>query len=46
VRADCSVNPSDSTCGGNSSAIPSENVRMANLYNDTIVSFAQLSSNE
>lgn len=44
VRADCSVNPSDPTCGGNASAIPAENMRMANLYNDTTVRGAQLLS--
>ncbi|KAK9772777.1 hypothetical protein AB5N19_03209 [Seiridium cardinale] len=34
VRADCTTNPSDPTCGGNASAIPSESIRMANVYSD------------
>ena len=44
VRADCSINPSDPTCGGNASAIPSQNMRMANLYNDTTVGVLELFS--
>lgn len=42
VRADCSTNPSDPTCGGNASAIAAENSRMANLYDDTLVRAALL----
>lgn len=42
VRADCNVNPSDPTCGGNSSDISAASMRLANLYNDTIVSARSL----
>lgn len=34
---DCTTTPSDPTCGGNSSAIPEDNTRMANLYGDDIL---------
>ncbi|KAI8631442.1 hypothetical protein F5Y19DRAFT_473115 [Xylariaceae sp. FL1651] len=37
VRADCAANPNDPTCGGNASAIPAENMRMANLYSDDLL---------
>jgi hypothetical protein len=37
IRADCTSNPSDPTCGGNASAIPAENKRMANLYSDDLL---------
>ncbi|KAI3319768.1 hypothetical protein HD806DRAFT_547669 [Xylariaceae sp. AK1471] len=31
ICANCTVNPSDSTCGGNASSIPDENIRLATL---------------
>ncbi|KAK8097735.1 uncharacterized protein PG998_013221 [Apiospora kogelbergensis] len=31
---DCTANPSDPACGGNASAIPVADMRMANLYDD------------
>ncbi|KAI0124099.1 hypothetical protein BJ170DRAFT_697065 [Xylariales sp. AK1849] len=37
IRADCTANPSDPSCGGNSSAIPAEDTRMANVYSDDIL---------
>ncbi|KAI0431904.1 hypothetical protein F5Y09DRAFT_340145 [Xylaria sp. FL1042] len=37
VRADCATNPTDPTCSGNMSAIPAENMRMANLYSDELL---------
>ncbi|KAK1719373.1 hypothetical protein CaCOL14_006064 [Colletotrichum acutatum] len=37
LRVDCNANPSDPTCGGNSTDIPEANVRLANLYEDDIL---------
>ncbi|OHE97574.1 LysM domain-containing protein [Colletotrichum orchidophilum] len=37
LRVDCDANPSDPTCGGNSTDIPEANVRLANLYEDDIL---------
>ncbi|KAI1212568.1 uncharacterized protein F4807DRAFT_450236 [Annulohypoxylon truncatum] len=37
IRADCDTNPSDPSCSGNASSIPSDDVRMANLYDDDVL---------
>lgn len=44
MRVDCDANPSDPTCGGNSTDIPEANVRLANLYEDDIVSWTSVMS--
>lgn len=38
LRADCDTDPSDPTCSGDVTAIPEDSIRMANLYEDDIVS--------
>ncbi|KAJ0327515.1 hypothetical protein COL5a_005895 [Colletotrichum fioriniae] len=43
LRVDCDANPSDPTCGGNSTDIPEANVRLANLYEDDIL-YTRISS--
>ncbi|KAI0437932.1 hypothetical protein F4803DRAFT_536864 [Xylaria telfairii] len=37
VRPDCSANPGGPACGGNVTDIPSEHMRLANLYGDDIL---------